>query len=142
MLSPGSSEGQAWRGLTQHRLPWGRDLNLPPRGIAVTHIKFPNAVHPNIRLEIANLRPYLLIVQRDTCAAVNEKELIMTDHRAIQMQIAQARLANFAFVGHLIGEGVYAVYAGGTRLLDAGLAKLKARIESRDEPHSLPPAYF
>lgn len=66
----------------------------------------------------------------------------MIDHRAIQMQIAQARLANFAFVGKLVGEGIFAVWSGATRLLEAGLAKLKARIESRDEPHSLPPAYF
>ncbi|MEQ1518224.1 MAG: hypothetical protein ABL931_17220 [Usitatibacteraceae bacterium] len=67
---------------------------------------------------------------------------MMNNQSTLALNISRARLENFAFVGKLIGSGVFAVWSTAARLFGAGLSKVKARIESPDEPKKLPPVYF
>ena len=66
----------------------------------------------------------------------------MNEYRSIKLQIYHARLESLAFVGGLIGSGIFALWHGAKKMTIYALTRIKARIESPDEPTGLPPAYF
>jgi hypothetical protein len=108
-------------------------------------------------LAIDGLRRYLEVVQRNNCTAGasrrpdrklrpvhrhSQTEITMNEYRPIDLQIHRAHLENFALFGGLISSGIFALWSGTTRLVSYVLSKLKARIESPDQPTTLPPVYF
>ena len=66
----------------------------------------------------------------------------MNEYRTIKLQIYHARLESLAFVGGLIGSGIFALWSRAKKLTTYALARVKARIESPDEPKGLPPVHF
>ncbi len=66
----------------------------------------------------------------------------MKDYRAIEIHIHRAHLENFALVGDVISSAIVSLWKGASRLTALIARKIKARIESPDQPKTLPPAYF
>ncbi len=57
----------------------------------------------------------------------------MSDYRQIEMLIHRARVARSAYLGELIGNGIFAVWSSARRLANHASASVQKLVETPDE---------
>ena len=74
--------------------------------------------------------------------ALHKMEKHMNGHLPVALQSQPARLEYFALIGNLISNGIATLWSDAKKLAAWIPATLRARIESPDQPTTLPPVYF